>query len=268
MTLTDMHTHTLYSFDGQHSPQEICESAFQKGISYFALTDHYDYDSRGGHDIFDNGIEQRFRQIAEAKRLYDGRMCVLCGIELGQPYLEPDNAHRLAADPRFDVVIGAVHDLRDNVSIYACSPRSLAEQDAFFEQYYAETAELLRDPFFDILAHIEYPMRVMRQCFPDGTLRRYESLILPLVKQIADSGVSLEINTNGVRNWQRRPDPELWVLEAYKKCDGERVSIGSDGHTPGSVGTGIIEANQLALDAGFDKVVVFQNRKAEYIPIK
>ncbi|MBQ4042567.1 MAG: PHP domain-containing protein [Clostridia bacterium] len=42
--LYDTHTHSVYSFDGHHTPSEMCAEAEKAGVAAFVITDHCDID--------------------------------------------------------------------------------------------------------------------------------------------------------------------------------------------------------------------------------
>ena len=42
--LTDMHTHSTASHDGQNTPAEMLEKAQQIGVAFYGFSEHFDYD--------------------------------------------------------------------------------------------------------------------------------------------------------------------------------------------------------------------------------
>ena len=51
------------------------------------------------------------------------------------------------------------------------------------------------------------------------------------------------------------------ILELYKSCGGEIVTVGSDAHTPADVGKGIPAACALLSACGFRYVCTYEKRK-------
>lgn len=76
----------------------------------------------------------------------------------------------------------------------------------------------------------------------------------------ADRGKGIEINTYRGRTIdQWRP-----VLELYRACGGEIITVGSDAHAPGDVGAGLREACALAADLGFRYFATYTGRRPEF----
>ena len=42
--LTDVHTHTAFSPDGQDSIEKMLQKAKEKGMAYYGISEHFDYD--------------------------------------------------------------------------------------------------------------------------------------------------------------------------------------------------------------------------------
>ncbi|MGN0531991.1 MAG: PHP domain-containing protein, partial [Eubacterium sp.] len=63
----DTHTHSIYSFDGNDSCKELCESLILNGGIGIAITDHCDID---GDDDFDTLAKNQYDDISALKREY------------------------------------------------------------------------------------------------------------------------------------------------------------------------------------------------------
>ncbi|MBR4278725.1 MAG: PHP domain-containing protein [Clostridia bacterium] len=92
----DNHSHTQYSGDipkGKgNSVIELCQAALDLGLTGIAITDHFDIDGiRDGYfPPLDH--ESVARDINEAKSLFEGKLKVLHGIELGQATHMPEES--------------------------------------------------------------------------------------------------------------------------------------------------------------------------------
>lgn len=75
MIISDLHNHTLFSYDGSNSVEEIIENAIAKGIDIVGITDHQF--SIGGN------IHQYIEKVNECKEKYKNKIIVKCGIEIG-----------------------------------------------------------------------------------------------------------------------------------------------------------------------------------------
>ena len=85
----DMHTHSLFSFDGrpESTVPALCEAAIAKGLTHLAITDHCDIDGEleGIYAVLDK--DAVYRAVCEAKKVYADRLTLLFGIELGHQIL-------------------------------------------------------------------------------------------------------------------------------------------------------------------------------------
>ncbi|MCX7714138.1 MAG: PHP domain-containing protein [Clostridia bacterium] len=75
MGITDLHNHTIYSYDGSNTPEEIIENAIDAGIDVIGITDHQ------------FSVRERFFEyvahIGRCQEKYHKHIKVLCGLEIG-----------------------------------------------------------------------------------------------------------------------------------------------------------------------------------------
>ena len=110
--------------------------------------------------------------------------------------------------------------------------------------YLAELARLAdADGGFQVVAHIDYLARQIRQAGREHDPRPFEEEYRVAFSALARSGRVLEINA-------RLPLDPLLVRWWYE-VGGEAVSFGSDAHTPEAVGRGFADAAAVAQAAGF-----------------
>ncbi len=269
MILCDCHDHSWFSFDAVSNIDEMCRGAASAGVRILALTEHYDYDDRGGERHYGLRHARRMEEMKLAKAAWADRLELLCGIEIGQPHLDPERSRRFVSEGGFDVVIGSLHDLRPGRDLYRdFDYSSLAVCDAVYAQFFDEAEEMLEACDFDVFGHFDYPLRMMEKSVPEGSMLRWKERMLPFLKRLAQSGKALEINTSGVRRWLGRPGGETWLLDAYRQSGGRRISVGSDAHRGRDVGTGIEAAYRQLLRSGFDSVTVYRGRRPEQISIR
>lgn len=95
MFTADLHNHTIFSYDGSNTPEEIIENAANHGVDLIGITDHQFSIGRG--------LPEYFRYIQHCKVKYRDKIKVLCGLEIGtRP--KPDDL--LASDAScFDYVL-------------------------------------------------------------------------------------------------------------------------------------------------------------------
>ncbi len=267
--LTDCHTHSWYSVDGRCNLEELCCAACQRGLFAVAVTDHIDYETDGmtGGDFLLRA-EARARELERVKARWADRLEVLRGVEIGQPHWNAEDSRRLANCGDFDLVIGSIHDLRPGKSIYHDYDFSSEEvRDDMFRQFFDEAREMVRVADFDVFGHYDYPLRVMGCSLTDPSMVRWKDRMLPFLKELAQSGRALEVNTCGLRRWMGVPGGERWVLEAFRQYGGRHVTIGSDGHYARHMGAGVEETCRVLRQGGFDKVTIYRQRKPVQLSI-
>lgn len=73
--IMDLHNHTVFSYDGQNSPEQIIENAIAHGVDVIGITDHqFSIGQRIGGYI---------NKLNECKAQYAGQIKVLAGLEIG-----------------------------------------------------------------------------------------------------------------------------------------------------------------------------------------
>lgn len=262
--LVDLHMHTSYSVDAEpgQTPADKVKACIKRGIEIAALTDHYEFYHR--HAPSENlDVETCIREAWDAKRLFSDKIEVLAGIEIGQIYASPE-ADEFINSHSFDMVIGSMHAMPNDIDIYFHEFDKL-DCDAFLHSYFDELLKLERHGGFDVLAHIDYPLRVMRHGDYVPSFDNYMDRIEDVLSECISRGYALELNAAGVAGWQKQPGPPQNVLYEYQRMGGERISIGSDSHSLDTVGRGIDECISRAKEAGFTEVTVFRNRKPEQV---
>lgn len=263
----DLHTHSKYSFDGVPALDEICHAAMDRQVRIIASTDHCDMtDSPEGIRSYWKNEAARLEEFARVKDAYK-ELTLLYGVEIGNPNDNPGMTKEFLSSRSFDFIIGAVHFLPGGEDIYKLSYPDSQSIDAMFRQYFSSMERLAEMGGFDSLAHLDYPLRVLKGKIAGASIRHYRSLVEPVLEKIVARQIALEINTRGVYDWQGRVGPERWVLERYREMGGKYVTIGSDAHTANWISAGFDEAAALLRQCGFHAYTIYQNREPRQIPI-
>ena len=75
MPVTDLHNHTIFSYDGSNTPEEIIENAIAHGVDVIGISDHqFSIESRLG---------EYFEYLCYCRRRYEGKIKLLFGLEIG-----------------------------------------------------------------------------------------------------------------------------------------------------------------------------------------
>lgn len=282
----DLHTHTVYSYDAEHAAlAEHVRAAADNGIDVLGFSEHADFfyrDSLKESDFAPGTVDfamykaevEPFRDgraivpdmqaqqadIAACRAAYAGKIQLRAGIELGQPHAAPDLADALLAQYPLDYAIGSVHHSSDDMDLYFLRYEVLHTNDVL-DDYFNEMDAMLRYGSFQILGHIDYPLRVMKLPHNRPSLRGYMERVDAVLRRIIQQGIALECNAKGLFGWQQQVGPEDFVLARYRELGGELVTIGSDSHAPQTVGNGIPQALDKLRAAGFRYVTDFKEKK-------
>lgn len=257
----DFHAHSKYSFDADEAPAsiaELAEAAIGRNLDAFAVTDHYDLFRKETPITCDIAAVQT--EIAAARQTYEGRVRILRGIELGQPHASPALVRDLLDTFSFDLVIGSLHAMPNDLDLYFHDYDHL-DCDALLHDYFAQVLEMERFGGFDVLAHLDYPLRVMKRAGNEPSFSNFGEQIAPVLQEAVDRGYALEINAASLFSWMEHPGPDQWILKEFRRMGGERISIGSDAHKAADLGRGVTECIAWARQAGFDAVTMFRERQ-------
>lgn len=74
--IMDLHNHTVYSYDGKNTAEQIIENAIRHGVDVIGITDHQ-------FSIGSRYIDEYIRKLDECKKKYSGYIKVLAGLEIG-----------------------------------------------------------------------------------------------------------------------------------------------------------------------------------------
>ncbi len=285
MNLIDCHTHTQFSVDSEADINCMIERAIELGLAAYAITDHCECNAWYPYDYYVNnmpdrpdadhfGYEKDFYGSVEAitalKEKYSGRLNLICGTELGQITHDTKIAAKAASDNRLDFIIGSVHQVIGEKDFYYIDYEKMSMEEIYdlLERYFKEIYELCRNGIPDVIGHLTYCLRYMKQrhnICPD--ISRFDDIIADSFRILAQNGKGIEINTSGLRQGFGDTFPDLKYLKLFRELGGEVVSVGSDAHTVEDLGKGAAEGAELAGAAGFRRLCYFKQRKPVFIEI-
>ena len=256
----DMHTHSEYSFDGNHSCEDLCKAAIEKGITGIAITDHCDIDGEGS-DFFDL-CKRQTEDIAACKLKYNTKkFTVITGLELGQGIYRKEESLELLNSFDYDFVLGSIHNL-ENMQDFYFLDYSILNVYELLDEYFNAIIELCEWGCFDSLAHLTYPLRYIKGKYNiDIDLNRFSAKIDNILKLLAENNKALEINTSELCRDLGDFMPSAAVVSRFKELGGRFITIGSDNHFAEKLGNGVQEALKMAQDCGFEYQTVYYERQ-------
>lgn len=265
MYLCDVHTHTLISPDSRARLSDMIASAEAAGLQELCVTDHCDLLDFEGKPVTAFDWPAALDQYHQAQAALRSPLDLRLGIELGSAPFSPAAARDILAQPgdELDFVLGSLHNW---IGVHGSG-------DLYFSQFGGDPA-LCREAVehcldktwslitqcpdcYDSLAHIVYPLRYMKRDGMDVTLADYEERVRAIFTEIARTDHALEVNVC------RGKDLDCWppLLDWFRQCGGQLVTVGSDAHRPDDMAKGVPQGLDMIRAAGFDHVTTFRRRK-------
>ena len=152
----DSHTHSIHSFDGNHSCNALCDGAIEHGAIGIAITDHCDIDMKDFEP--ENFAKVQFADVTKTQTEYKDKLQVLHGIELGQGIFNKSLSEKILSDYKYDFVLGSIHNLKGLDDFYFLDYKQYNIKQ-LLNQYFEAELELAEWGNFDSLAHLTYPLR-------------------------------------------------------------------------------------------------------------
>jgi histidinol-phosphatase (PHP family) len=230
--------------------------AVERRIPEIAITDHVDFDPRDPAFAYSR-FEDRQRVVRDAaERWAKEGVAIRFGAELTYNRRWEDELRDHLRRYRYDYVIGSVHDWPESpywpnrVRAWVTG-RSIEE---ILEPYYAEIIAAARSGLFDTIGHLDVVKRYLHPHVTAAQLAERPDLQEPALRAIVESGVSLEVNSSGLRYPGEETYPSGPVVARYRELGGERVVVGSDAHARGSFAHRLGESYRHLIDAGFEQL--------------
>ena len=259
----DYHMHTIISFDGKSTPEQMVRAAVEAGLKEICFTDHIDHVD-GTIEINGELKEDLVFDLEEYHAAYDHLHAEGLKIRRGMEYgITPLNRELFvhdAAQNDYDFIIGSVHFVNGE-DVYLPPYWEGRTQAEVYLEYLQTTYESVKvHSGFDVLGHLTYICKCRGN--PTKELLRYgdhRELIDQIQKELVRKGIGMEINTSGVDRCGGFL-PTADYFRRFKELGGEIVTVGSDAHTFDRVGQYSKEACEVLKDI-FGYVCTFEGRK-------
>ncbi|MDO4491576.1 MAG: PHP domain-containing protein [Lachnospiraceae bacterium] len=287
----NFHTHTCLC-DGVNTPAEVADKAFELGFEILGFSGHMDPDIH-------MELPEYLRAVKQQQDRYEGRMEILCGIELDHFYVEEvfgadwegsyvplciksaegktsvdntDLTEELLAP--LDYVIGSSHFIRtgDGTLIPVdYEMEKLSEGcERYFDgdyykmaaAYYEQEAQVYTDTHCTFVGHFDLITRFNDgEHFLDEEDHRYRDAALTSMEHLVRQGVPFEINCGAVNRGRKKEFyPNQFLLKNLKEFGGE-IIINSDAHHMDLLSGAFSEALAAAEAAGFTHVNILTKKE-------
>ena len=244
----DSHVHPDFSVDAKGSVQEYCQRAFEIGLFEITFTTHYEIlpnrQDKMGFFLIDGkrvpaGPDAVKRYIEEVRAVgedyFPSGLKVNCGLEVGWDKTLYDRLAKDLADFDLDFVLGSVHDVMDTPILEReFTPKFFESHpiEYWIADYFTRAEEIAKCGLFDALAHLDCYKRYGLNVYGDKLRTAYAPYINGLFDAMKSNGLSLEVNTAGVRHGIGEYYPSIEILNAARRFGVNVATLGSDAHNP------------------------------------
>lgn len=239
MQLKDYHIHTIYS-DGQNTPEEMIESAINKGLVELGFSDHSYTFFDESYCIKKDKINSYKDEITKLKSKYKDKISIKLGIE--QDIFSTESVKD------YDYVIGSVHYIKVNDNYYFPVDHSLdtlkentekwlgGDYYLLAEIYYKQLCELIEKTQCNIVGHIDLITKyIENEKIFDINNPRYVKAWMAACDKLLKHDVVFEINSGAIsRGYRTSPYPMSDMYE-YLKSKGAKFIYGSDSHNKDTI---------------------------------
>lgn len=260
----DDHVHTQWSWDTAVGDMAAtCARAVELGLPAVSFTEHADFaplDIPPGTDLpphwspYRHGsalvpppldVDGYLQSVTECRERFPG-LRIRTGVELSEPHQHSDDASALLASATFDRRLASIHSATvpgvgwSDVSV----AMALGDRRTVMREYlHAVAALAVGFDGFDVLAHIDYPVRHWPASAAPYDPIDFEDAHRDALRALVEGGKVLEVNT--------RVPLHPVVLAWWREEGGDAITFASDAHAPEDLARGFTEAAAIARAAGF-----------------
>lgn len=261
----DYHVHESHSRDAPSATlPAIIHEAEQQGIREIALTTHLIV---SGPDVYlgvqMDELDEYFQGIEKAQDYTD--VVLRAGLEVDYFPGEEKRLGKIIDEHPLDFSLGSVHYV-NGVDI-----GSRVQASSFFEgrplheaadEYFTVWKMAAETGLFDVLAHPDYWRKFLHTARREpAAFKEYGSVYREALQVLAEEGVGLEVNTSSTKVGLTDFYPVQGFLRAACEAGVTTVTVGSDAHSPSSLGYRLDEAAANLSRAGFNSVSTFKGRR-------
>lgn len=261
MLIADCHVHSRHSFDSDATLDEICAAALAAGVSEVCLTEHIEPHHPKAQIDVPPVYDEWLADIQRARQAFP-EITLLSGIEIGDNPLYRDEICRTLDAVPLDYRLLSLHIINNLDPFDAAFFEGHTRHENYTRYVEAKLEGVLHFADYDAVAHLGYCGKFAPYPPEERPLRWRDAPdhIDLLLRHIAQHGRALEINTSGLRRMDSTI-PGWDILRRFAELGGEFVTLGSDSHTPDTIGHRFDDARRSAVSAGLRWGVRYVARK-------
>lgn len=264
----DFHMHSCHSGDGSIPMEEMIRQAVSAGMEWICFTEHQDFDypviPDMPADLFLLDTGAYVRDLLRCREQFAEKIRIGLGVELGlQPHLA-EKHRQYVRTSQFDFVIASSHICHRRDPYYPSFYAGRSEEEAYREYFHSVLENIRSFEEFDVYGHLDYVVRYGPSKDREYTYEAYRDILDQILLSLVQAGKGLELNTGGLKQGLREPNPCRAILRRYRALGGEIITVGSDAHTPDAVGYEFDKAAEILRDCGFSYYATFEERTPKY----
>lgn len=271
--LIDYHMHTAVTVDGKMDEVQACEQALKLGIREIAFTNHVML-KQPDFLTTPESFASHWQKIQVCQQRYP-QLKIRLGIEIDyypgweQKIADTLHSYQEYMGRKFDLVIGAIHELNDIFfSNQKHAPELYNDHDllGLYRDYFAVSIDAVRCGQFDIIAHPDLIKRYTHELTPPLDFELYRTAVEPFIDALLETEVGIDFNMKGMKLKVGEPFPSVEFLDLYLSRAKSRalepiMTLGSDAHNAEDVGGYLREGAMLLLEHGQHTLASFEQRK-------
>lgn len=261
----DFHMHTVFSKDGEATPEEMIQEAIRRGLRTICITDHHDLDyTEPGFEI---DFEAYFPTLQGLQEKYRDQIEILIGMEFGLQKHLGKECDKLATEYPFDFILGSVHLIDGQDPYYRTYFDDKTDEEGYRRGFEVILEGVRTTDHFDSLGHVDYFVRYGKHQAKEYSYIKFADYLDAILKHLIENGKALELNTGGWKYGLSFAHPHQDVLRRYKELGGEMITIGSDAHNVVHLAYDFERVKDYLEACGFKYYTEFRQRKPHFCAI-
>lgn len=235
-----MHTHSKFSHDGISTLQDMAAAALEKGLLFYGMSEHFDYDLEVDANHVLQSRESEAEYFHTARHIQDdyaGCLNVVVGAEFAYTNTPKGQAMYQMTYEKYrpDYVINSLHSPLGTGVDYWIKTAFYKDGETrdkleVYREYLRFVLDSLEAPYpYDIVGHIGYLTRYAP--YADRALRldelqaEIDEVLLAVIKK----DKILEVNSSN-KGGVSMTLPSEEIVQRYYELGGRKISFGSDAH--------------------------------------